>query len=81
MKKTYYLIKINNLFYGKENSINGRILDIRYIDEKDLMYLVEEIGYTTEAGVKKAYKKLIEEFKKQNRKIEHAQIDGIIIER
>lgn len=81
MKKTYYLIKINDLFYGKENNTHGRILNIKYIDKIDLMYLVEEIGYTTEAGVKKAYKKLLEDFKKQNKKIKHSQIDGIIIER
>lgn len=81
MKKTYFLIKINDLFYGKENSPHGRILDIRYIDKNDLMYLVEEIGYTTENGVKKAYKKLLEDFKKQNKIIKNSQIDGIIIER
>lgn len=81
MRKIYYLIKINNLFYGKENNIHGRILNPQYCDTIDLMYLIEEIGYTTEQGAKKAYKKLVENFKKQNKKIENSQIDGIIIER
>ena len=82
MEKTFYLIKINDLFYGKENKTHGRILNPMYCkDENDLMYLIEEIGYTTDNGAKKAYKKILDKLKKENKTIKESRIDGIIIKR
>lgn len=71
---TVYLIKVNNLYYGKENSINGRILNIPYYpDENLLMYTVKEIAYKTKQAAIKAAQKLQKE--KPNAKI---SIQGLI---
>ncbi len=71
---TVYLIKVNNLYYGKENSTNGRILNIPYYpDENLLMYTVKEIAYKTKQAAIKAAQKLQKE--KPNAKI---SIQGLI---
>lgn len=70
--KKYYLIKINTLYYGKNNA-NGRIINPKYfIDEMTLYYTIKEIAYTTKQGVRKAAQKLQKE--------KHLQDKDIIIQ-
>jgi len=66
----YYLIKINNLHYGKHNE-NGRIIDFRYIDNIDAYYLIKKIAYKSKKGVEYATRQLMKEkgLKKQDIKI------------
>ncbi len=75
----YYLININNLYYGKENSINGRILIINRYDKNELYYIIQEIGYKTLQGAKKAYNKLKKQYKEENKKIKNISIEKVKI--
>lgn len=70
-----FLIKVNDLYYGKENTTNGRILNVATTDKDLLPYIVKEIGYKTEKGALKAAKKLQKE--KKNAKI---SLQGLIFE-
>ena len=75
----YYLINIKNssLFYGKENSINGRILQINTTDSQFLPYIIAEIGYKSQQGAIKGARKLQRE---KGLKASDIKIDGVIIE-
>lgn len=54
-----YLIKVNNLYYGKKNSINGRIINPSYYTDKNILALtVKEIGYKTKTAARKAAEKI-----------------------
>ena len=64
--KTRYILKCNNLYYLKENAINGRIFNASTIDRDILPYLILECGYKTKEGAKKAAKKLLKENKPYN---------------
>ena len=72
---TCYMIKIKKLYYGKENSINGRILDVSTTDDELLPYIVQEISYKTRQGAIKGAKKLQ---KIKNLKNKDIEIQGII---
>ena len=73
---TIFLIKVNDLYYGREDSINGRIINVsNWIDENLLMYTVKEKGYKTKQAAINTAKKLQKEH--QNAKI---SIQGIIFE-
>ena len=57
-----YLIKVNDVYYGKKDNINGRIIDPRYIpDKNDLYYIVKEGGYKTKSAAIKAAQQLQKE--------------------
>lgn len=53
-----YLIKVNNLYYGRENSINGRILRVETIEDCMFPYIIKDISYKTKEGAKKAARKI-----------------------
>lgn len=53
-----YLIKVNDLYYGREDAINGRIINPMYIDKDMIYYIVKENSYKTKQGAIKAAKKL-----------------------
>lgn len=72
----YYLINIDNLFYGKENNTHGRILKINTVEDSLLPYIIKEIGYTSKNGALKAARKIQ---KLKNLKSNQIKIDGIII--
>lgn len=76
MKEVKFLIKVNNLYYGKENSLNGRIIDPRYIDKSMLKYIVYENSYKTKQGAINGAKKLQKE--KTNASI---SVQGLIFEK
>jgi len=75
-KEVKYLIKVNDLYYGKENSINGRIIDPKYIEKDLLKYIVYENSYKTKQGAINGANKLQKE--KTNAKI---SIQGLIFEK
>lgn len=58
---TIYLIKVNDLYYGRENSPNGRILRVETTDDQLLPYIIQEIGYKTQSAALKAAQKLQKE--------------------
>lgn len=62
-----YLIKVNDLYYGKENSPNGRILRVETTNDSLLPYIVKEIAYKTKAAAIKGAEKIKKE--KQNANI------------
>lgn len=72
---TIYLIKVDNLYYGKINNIYGRIINpSQFIDENVLYLTVKEIAYKTKSAAIKAAKQLQKE--KENSKI---SIQGLIL--
>lgn len=62
-KMICYLIKVNDLYYGRENAKNGRILRVETTEDVDLPYIVQDISYKTKKGAEKAAKKLQKEKK------------------
>lgn len=69
-----YLIKVDNLYYGKINNTYGRIVNPSYFIDTNILYLtVKEIGYKTKSAAIKAAKQL----QKENSKI---SIQGLILE-
>ena len=64
------------MYYGKENSLNGRIIDPRYIDKSMLKYIVYENSYKTKQGAINGAKKLQKE--KTNASI---SVQGLIFEK
>lgn len=75
MKQTRFLIKVNDIYYGKENSLNNRIINPYCIDEMDLPYIILENGYKTKEGAMKAAKKI------QHEKKCEVTIKGLIFEK
>lgn len=69
-----YLIKVDNLYYGKGNAINGRILSVSTTDDKMLPYIIKEMAYKTKQGAIKGAQKLKKE---QNANV---SIQGLIFE-
>ena len=76
MKETRFLIKVNNIYYGKENNINGRIINPQYIEKNLLKYIVYENGYKTKKGALNGAKKIQKEKKNAN-----ISIQGLIFEK
>lgn len=73
---TIYLIKVDNLYYGKINNTYGRIINPSYFIDTNILYLtVKKIGYKTKSAAIKAAKQLQKE--KENSKI---SIQGLILE-
>ena len=73
---TIYLIKVDNLYYGKINNTYGRIINPSHFIDTNILYLtVKEIGYKTKSAAIKAAKQLQKE--KENSKI---SIQGLILE-
>lgn len=58
---TLFLIKVNDLYYGRENSPNGRILRVETTDDQLLPYIIQEIAYKTKNAAINAAKKLQKE--------------------
>lgn len=72
---TIYLIKVDDLYYGKINNIYGRIINpSQFIDENVLYLTVKEIAYKTKSAAINAAKQLQKE--KENSKI---SIQGLIL--
>lgn len=72
MEKEYYLININNSYYGKKQQYlpldGGK-------DNYELALIVEEIGYKTKQGAFKGLKSLEKKYKKSDLIIKNASIE------
>lgn len=53
-----YLVKVNDLYYGKKNNTQGRILRVETIEDSMLPYIVKEISYKTKKAAIIAAKKI-----------------------
>lgn len=54
-----YLVKVNNLYYGKINNIYGRIIDPSYYIDDNILYLtVKELAYKSKKAAIKAAQQL-----------------------
>ena len=72
---TLYLIKVNDLYYGKKNNIHGRIINPQNFYDENILYLtVKEIAYKTKAAAMKAAQQLQKQ--KENAKI---SIQGLLL--
>lgn len=75
MKNILYLIKVNDIYYGRENSINGRIINPMYIDKDMLYYVVKENAYKTKTAAIKGAEKI-----KKEKKYSNVSIQGLVFE-